>query len=62
MLNPMVQSDLVTYMGVTIVILFLQATIMLGKREGFQVQIQLFESLLKIAVRENTCIPFKHMG
>ena len=26
MLNPMVQSDLVTYMGVTIVILFLQAT------------------------------------
>ena len=27
MLNPMVQSDLVTYMGVTIVILFLQATI-----------------------------------
>ena len=27
MLNPMVQSDLVTYRGVTIVILFLQATI-----------------------------------
>ena len=26
MLNPMVQSDLVTYMGGTIVILFLQAT------------------------------------
>ena len=33
---------------------------MLGKREGFQVQIQLFESLLKIAVRENTCIPFQN--
>ena len=27
MLNPMVQSDLVTYRGVTILILFLQATI-----------------------------------
>ena len=26
-LNPMVQSDLVTYMGVTVLILFLQATI-----------------------------------
>ena len=26
MLNPMVQSDLVTYRGVTILILFLQAT------------------------------------
>ena len=31
MLNPMVQSDLVTYMGVTIVILFLQATIVKQK-------------------------------
>ena len=29
MLNPMVQSDLVTYKGGTIVILFLQATIVL---------------------------------
>ena len=31
MLNRMVQSDLVTYRGGTIVILFLQATIRLGK-------------------------------
>ena len=27
-LNPMVQSDLVTYMGVTLLILFLKATIL----------------------------------
>ena len=68
MLNPMVQSDLVTYMGGTIVILFMQATIVEQKSgpvinqeisQSASLMLERIKRLFSFLMRVTKIIPFQ---